>query len=159
MAHLLAGESLVVPATRPSPGVLGQAIGLVAAGCAGALDLLWRAVPPSTTVAGRAASGLVIGLGVVLVVRFWLRCRGMAITITDQRVIVEKGIEGLVASVPIASVTTASAGRSLTGALLDYGSIRIDLDSGRAIVCTGIPDARLLVDQLFVLADQARRGI
>jgi Bacterial PH domain len=153
--QLLAGESLVLPPARPSPGALGQAFGLVAAGTAVALGFLRQAGLSPATASGRAAGGLVIGLGAAFLIRFWLGWRGAALTITDRRVILESGRVAI--NVPIASITTVSAVRSLPGSVLDYGTIRLDLAGGRAIVCAGLRHPKMLVDQVHVLSEQARR--
>lgn len=162
MPNLLAGESLVVPPIRMHwivfvwsvfwPTLIGVIVLVI-------LNVLLLFVPPSDA---RVWLSL-LDIAVVAAIWYWnwLNWRSAMLTVTDQRVIEERGVFfRTTKQIPLDRVQDLSTSQTLLGRLLDYGSVEIDTAGANpnpVFPYANHPD--MLANQVFVLSEQLRRSI
>lgn len=159
MAKLLPGETVVMKRHRhwivPARSLFWPVLLLVAVGL---LDhflkesLVARDVKLVITLAAIAL------LGVWLIVT-WLRWNGTSFTITDQRVILDRGVLSRTSKiVPIDRVQDVSTRIPIFGRILGYGTVEIDAaGSHGAELLDHVPGPDHFRDEVFVQSERLRR--
>jgi uncharacterized membrane protein YdbT with pleckstrin-like domain len=90
----------------------------------------------------------------------WLNWTASALTLTDQRVILEEGVLfRTTQAIPLDRVQDVSTRQGLLGRLLDYGSVEVDTAGAIANeVFTYVPRPETLRDDIFVGSTELRRS-
>ena len=158
--QLLAGEMLVLPLHRhwivlvkglATPSLVAAALLLLMDGA------LRDLVPGEVRLLGTLLALVTLGMWVIVT---WLRWGEDALTVTDQRVILEEGMLRRSSRViPLDRVQDVSTSQTPLGRLLGYGAVSIEaagLGSTERFDYVGSPeDVR---DRVFVLAGRVRQG-
>jgi uncharacterized membrane protein YdbT with pleckstrin-like domain len=159
MANLLPGESVVLRRHRHwivPAGSLFWPILLVVV--VGVLDhylkesLVARDVKMVVTLAALA----LLGLWAIIT---WLRWNGTSVTITDQRVILDRGVLSRSSKiVPIDRVQDVSTRQPILGRILGYGTVEIDAAGSQgAELLDHVPSPNRFRDEVFVQSERLRR--
>jgi uncharacterized membrane protein YdbT with pleckstrin-like domain len=161
MLRLLAGESMILPPVGKHWVVLATRAfwpAVLTVLALGAVNLA-PFVPSCVRV---LLTLLVLVCAIVAAGYVWLTWRAATITVTDQRVILEEGV--LVRNstvIPLNRVQDVSTRQAVLGRILDYGTLTIDT-AGHGMQPTerfrDVVHPGTLRDQIFVLADHARRA-
>lgn len=162
MPNLLAGESMVMPSVRQHwivlfrwmfwPTLIGLLVLVVIDGLllnAPLGDLrLWLNLIDLAALAGYGYLG-------------WLNWQAAMLTVTDQRVIEERGVIIRNSKViPLDRVQDVSTSQTLLGRFLDYGSVEIDTAGANPNpVFPYANHPEMLQNQVFVLSEQHRRSL
>jgi uncharacterized membrane protein YdbT with pleckstrin-like domain len=90
----------------------------------------------------------------------WLNWTASALTLTDQRVILEEGVLfRTTQAIPLDRVQDVSTRQGLLGRLLNYGSVEVDTAGAIANeVFTYVPGPERLRDDIFVKSTELRRS-
>lgn len=159
MANLLPGETVVLRRHRHWIAAAGTLVWPLLLLLAVALfdhflseSLVARDVKMVATLAALAV------LGIWLIVT-WLRWNGTAFTITDQRVILDRGVLSRSSKViPIDRVQDVSTRASLFGRILGYGTVEIDAAGSQgAELLDHVPGPNHFRDEVFVQSERLRR--
>ncbi len=162
MPKLLAGESLVVPPIKMHwivlvwwmlwPGLTGLMVLVVLDGVLLFVNLgdarVWLSLLDLTVVAALAYWN-------------WLNWQSYMLTVTDQRIIQERGVILKTSKViSLDRVQDVSTTQTLLGRFLDYGSIEIDTAGANPNpVFPYANHPEMLQNQVFVLSEQLRRSL
>lgn len=159
MANLLPGETVVLRRHRhwivPARSLAWPILLLIVIGL---LDhflkesLVARDVKMVATLAGIA----ILGLWLIVT---WLRWNSTAFTITDQRVILDRGVLSRSSKiVPIDRVQDVSTRQPIVGRILGYGTVEIDAAGSQgAELLDHVPGPNNFRDQVFVQSERLRR--
>ncbi len=162
MPKLLAGESLVLPPIKMHwivlvwwmfwPSLTGLIVLVILDGLLLGVQLgdarVWLSLLDLTVVA-------------VLGYWNWLNWQSAMLTVTDQRVIEERGVIIKISKViPLDRVQDVSTTQTLLGRFLDYGNVEIDTAGANPNpVFPYANHPEMLRDQVFVLSEQLRRSL
>ena len=159
MANLLPGESVVLRRHRhwivPARSLFWPILLVVVVGV---LDhylkesLVARDVKMVVTLAALA----LLGLWAIIT---WLRWNGTSVTITDQRVILDRGVLSRSSKiVPIDRVQDVSTRQPVLGRILGYGTVEIDAAGSQgAELLDHVPSPNRFRDEVFVQSERLRR--
>jgi uncharacterized membrane protein YdbT with pleckstrin-like domain len=158
--QLLAGESLAFPPVHRHWIVMVRGLGPMAVITLALLlvaDVAARALLP-----GELRLLLTVFLLAVLVlsaISVWVRWMEDALTVTDQRVILEEGVLRRSSRViPLDRVQDVSTTQTLFGRLFDYGSVAIDAaGTGGTERFDHVASPERLRDQVFLLTERVRK--
>jgi uncharacterized membrane protein YdbT with pleckstrin-like domain len=164
MPHLLAGESLVLPTLHRHWVLLAR--DLIAPLLGGAALIVLVDVGLARAGLGSPNFELIFtlvvlaGVGLWVLVA-WLKWASAALTVTDQRVILEEGIFQRSSKViPLERVQDVATNQTLLGRILNYGQVEIDAAGAKgAEIFPYVGSPETLRDQVFVLSEQLRRGL
>lgn len=164
MPQLLAGESLVVPTLHRHWVMLARDLAIPILGGAVLIGLVDGMM--SRAGLGGPTFDLVFTLVVLAAVGLWalivwLKWASAALTVTDQRVILEEGIFTRSSKViPLERVQDVATNQTLLGRVLNYGQVEIDAAGAKgAEIFPYVGSPETLRDQVFVLSEQLRRGL
>jgi uncharacterized membrane protein YdbT with pleckstrin-like domain len=155
--QLLENEHLVLPPLRRHWIVLVRGIApltiLVLAVEALVNVVARNLVPGDLRVLVTLAAVAALGLWIIVV---WLTWASDALTVTDQRVVLEEGLlQRSSRVIPLNRVQDVSTTQSLFGRLLDYGTVEIHTaGSGGADYFRYLGRPEWVRDQVFVLAER-----
>jgi uncharacterized membrane protein YdbT with pleckstrin-like domain len=159
--QLLMGESMVVPPIRKHWIVMAKWVfwpSVLTVVPLAIINLVFDDGP-----AGQAIVLLTLLALVVLGGGWWLawaNWQASVMTVTDQRVIVEEGIIVRTSKViPLDRVQDVSSKQNVFGRLLDYGNVEIESAGTTPELFTYVAHPALLLEQVFVLSEQLRRGL
>jgi uncharacterized membrane protein YdbT with pleckstrin-like domain len=159
--QLLAGESLAFPPVHRHWIVMVRGLAptfLIALVVVIVADLLARDLLPGElrlfiTVLAMAAL-------VLSAIAVWVRWMEDALTVTDQRVILEEGVLRRSSRViPLDRVQDVSTSQTLFGRVFNYGSVEIDAaGTGGRERFDHVASPERLRDQVFLLTERVRRA-
>jgi uncharacterized membrane protein YdbT with pleckstrin-like domain len=158
--QLLADERLMLPPLHRHWILLVRGMvpaGLTMAAFVLVADVAARGlVPADIRLLATVAAAAFLGLWAIVV---WLRWTEDALTVTDQRVILEEGVLQRTSRViPLDRVQDVSTTQTLLGRILGYGSVEIDAagaSGAERFAYVAAPE--LLRDQVFVLTERRKR--
>ena len=102
---------------------------------------------------GVLARAILVTAAAVMATRVWLSWQDTTVTVTDQRVILEKGMfAGSSRVFAVRSIRDLRTQQTMLGRLLDYGNVEVLLDGGYSVIVNDVSGPHLLRDYLFKLA-------
>jgi uncharacterized membrane protein YdbT with pleckstrin-like domain len=156
--HLMEGETIVLPTIHRHWILFVQRVVPASLLAILALLILYLAARGVVVRAlGTTAVGLALGLWILIVwIQWWYAA---TLTLTDQRVLLERGIFVRRSKViPLDRVQDASTRQGVIGRVLNYGDIEIDAAGPRGAELFDHAAAPEVVrDQVLILSDQMRR--
>jgi len=159
MANLLPGESVVLLRHRhwiaATGSLLWPALLVVVVGV---LDhfLQDSLVARDAKLVATLAAVAILGWWAIVL---WLRWNGTSFTITDQRVILDRGVLSRASKIiPIDRVQDVSTRQSILGRVFGYGTVEIDAAGSQgAERLDHVPAPNHFRDQVFVQSERLRR--
>lgn len=159
MANLLPGESIILRRHRhwivPARSLFWPILLLLVVGV---LDHYLRESLVARDVKTVATLGALAVLGLWAIIT-WLRWNATSVTITDQRVMLDRGVLSRSSKiVPIDRVQDVSTRQSILGRILGYGTVEIDAAGSQgAELLDHVPDPNHFRDEVFVQSERLRR--
>jgi uncharacterized membrane protein YdbT with pleckstrin-like domain len=159
MANLLPGESIILRRHRhwivPARSLFWPILLVVVVGV---LDHYLKESLVARDVKTVATLGALAVLGLWAIVT-WLRWNATSVTITDQRVMLDRGVLSRSSKVvPIDRVQDVSTRQSILGRILGYGTVEIDAAGSQgAELLDHVPDPNHFRDEVFVQSERLRR--
>jgi uncharacterized membrane protein YdbT with pleckstrin-like domain len=158
--HLLEGEELVIRVHRHwmlvARSLLAPAA-LLAVVVFGLDLLLGRSLPGDVKAVATLLAMAVAGLWLIVA---WFQWASESFTLTDQRVLLDKGILSRSSKViPLDRIQDVATVQTLLGRLLHYGRVEIDAaGAAGAEVLDDIPRPNVFRDQVFLQSERLRRS-
>ena len=127
---------------RNHPMLLLLYVLLIVGGCAAAWYLRWTDLRPAIRQVGQIACIIISAVALVLLLSWWLHCKGTAVTVDERRTILRRGLLGKrTVEVQHADVRSLEIRQNFIQRVLGVGEIAIgSAGSGEVeIIVAGIP--------------------
>jgi uncharacterized membrane protein YdbT with pleckstrin-like domain len=155
--QLLAGESLALPPVHRHWIVLVRGVAPTLIGALVVLALAFAILSGGPRLLVVLATLAVLVFVAILV---WVRWMEDALTVTDQRVILEVGVfQRSSRVIPLTRVQNVSTTQTLPGRMLDYGSFEIQAAGGGTERFDHVASPERLRDQVFLLTEHVRKDV
>jgi uncharacterized membrane protein YdbT with pleckstrin-like domain len=159
MANLLPGESVVLRRHRHWMAATGSLLWPVLLVIAvGLLDHFLKETLVARDVKLVATLVVLAILGAWAIIT-WLRWNGTSFTITDQRVILDRGVLSRTSKIiPIDRVQDVSTRQPILGRIFGYGTVEIDAAGSQgAELLDHVPGPNHFRDEVFLQSERLRR--
>jgi uncharacterized membrane protein YdbT with pleckstrin-like domain len=159
--RLLAGESMVLPPIRKHWIVLAGRLFWPVLIAVALLALVAFLSAPAASGIRVILTLLALCVPAVALCVAWITWRASTITVTDQRVILQRGVLDRTSTViPLNRVQDVTTRQNLIGRILDFGSVEIDTAGAVPTeLFTYAAHPETLRDQVFVLIDRFSRSV